>query len=106
MNGERLFYFILEGIAFAGCATFVTWYHFSTHGRWRNNEAGVMLMMVYSDLAALLLWIMVTPFTIQWQIYKPITAILFFIFSVFTWWPLRMLVISQSKIKNKVNADD
>jgi len=107
MNGYRLVYFVLEAIAFSGCATFVTWYHFSTHGAWRKDEAGVMLMMVYSDLAALLLWIMFTPMLIHWRIYRPVTLTLFTLFSAFTWWPLRVLLISQRNAKRvKAITDD
>lgn len=103
MSGVRLVYFVLEAFSVLGCASFVTWYHFSTKGKWKRDEAGVMLMMVYTDLGALLLWTMVSPWTFHWRIYKPVTLILFLLFTIFTWWPLRMLIISQRKARALAN---
>lgn len=86
----------LYWIAFLGCATFVVSYEVKTKGKWKESEVGVMLMTVYGDLAFLLGWLIISQYAITWlgiRWFEFITLILFIVFALATWWPLRLLYI-------------
>lgn len=81
----------LTGAGAIGCFSFVITYHYKTGGAWRNQEAGVFLMIVYANLGALYALILANQVFGHWYGRQVVTLLLFTAYCFFTWWPLRLL---------------
>lgn len=89
--------------ALIGCFTFVLRYAILSGGAWLATEAGRFMMIVYATLGSLFTIVLLNQLFEEWPGRKPITVILFLAYSIFTWWPLRLLRRARSDKRVKQN---
>jgi hypothetical protein len=89
--------FCITAFGFAGCAIFLVNYVLRTRGAWRDSEPGRFLVVVYTNLAALFLVVMVNQVFGDWLGRQVVTLGLYLAYVLQTWWPLRLLRIAQER---------
>lgn len=90
---------VVTGVGLAACLTFVVGYWWRTGRRWARDEAGRFLMCFMTVLGALFALVLTNQWVGDWPARRPVTVAVFIAFVAITWWPLRLLVIAQSRRK-------
>lgn len=96
---------IITGVGFLGCMTFVVAYSVVTRGAWSTREAGRFMMAVYLNLGALFALVMANQVWLDWPGKRPITFVLFAVYVVQTWWPMRLLHNAQTRRRDGSSED-
>lgn len=93
----RVFFYIVTIGGLAGCVLFTLRYHLKTRGAWRSTEVGHFFVAVYVNLAALFAYLIVSPFLGDYR--RWIALILYTLYAIQAWWPLRLLEKYGRKVK-------
>jgi hypothetical protein len=97
----RWFFIVVSIIGFVGCVAFIAQYWVKAGNEWMKAEAGRFFMGVYSNLAALFLYVIIGNLYPTWEGRIWGWVILYSIFAIEAWWPLRLLVDAQKDAKKK-----
>ena len=91
------FFFLVTCTGALGSVWFIVAYQFKTSGKWLGEEAGRFLMADRLVLSSLFLLILANQIFDHWPGREFVTILLYMVYCLFAWWPLRLLYKAEEQ---------